>query len=266
MKNRSLSIATLFTLGLGGLAACSATPGTNASADAVTLAPAGQDLVPAQITPIALDRSQETTVHYSGHTRYVGKKVHVAKGEDIVVETWIDQGGASPVAVVTDANLHVLLREVGGTITGSPEVSSVFIDLIAPADGAYWVLFGEDDRTKIDLKLTYLVRSSAGAACHADLDCVGGACVAGACELTPAFGSCLLDTDCTAGACNELGKSAGQCAALPEGTCKLAGDCAKHVCTAGACGCVPAGQKPPADFDEAFACCNQEVDDRDVCK
>jgi hypothetical protein len=215
---------------------------------------------------VSIERSAPATIAYTGHTRYVGKKIRARKGEDISASTLIHRGGTASVAVVTDANLHVLARDVEGPLTGSSNVSFAEADVVAPADGEYWVLFGEDSRMAIALEVSYDVLSRAGAACEADTDCIGRACVSGTCRVTPAFGLCVVDADCTSGRCNREGTGRGQCDPMPDNTCKLDGDCAKHVCMAGACSCVPAGHAPPAEFDEAFACCSQELDARHLCK
>jgi hypothetical protein len=259
---RRTSFFALAATTLAIAAGCFATP----PSDDVAQDEGALTLQPVQITPVALTAGHETKVHYTGHTRYVGKKIVARKGEDIVVSTWIHQGGVSPVAAIASESLGVLSRTVGETITGSPNDTLAWTDVIAPADGSYWVLFGEDTRESFDLELTYLVERSSGAACATKDDCLSGACVHGTCELTTVGGRCARDADCTAAKCQGAGKSAGQCADLPSGTCKLPGDCLTNVCSAGACSCVAAGHLP-AITNEAFTCCSHEVDGHSgMCK
>jgi hypothetical protein len=243
-------------------AGCAVTPESATESSSEDLS-----LQPVQIKTIHVARATETTVSYTGQPRYVGAQIHATKGTDISVTTRIDRGLVAPVAAVADVHLHVLARSVGQTITGSPNLTLAFADAIAPEDGTYWVLFGEDSRQSFELEVSYSLLGGASAACSADSDCISNACVHGACELSPSFGNCIDDGDCTSGKCGGNGKSSGQCSGLPEGTCKVDADCTQHVCKHdGTCGCMAVGTSPPGGTANTFFCCSQEVDDHGVCK
>jgi hypothetical protein len=57
---------------------------------------------------------------------------------------------------------------VSQKVEGRPSAGTASPGRIAPADGTYWVLFGEDHRQSFDLKIEYSGLAGADAACSAD--------------------------------------------------------------------------------------------------
>jgi hypothetical protein len=212
-------------------------------------------LVPAQIEDIAeFMPNSSRSVAYSGRRRYVGIRIHADKGVKILTNIDIERFNVKPVAAITDEKLHVLAREVGGSISGAPGHSFSFAELVAPAAGTYWVLWGEDTRTPFTLKLSYSVKRSAGTHCHHDNMCVSESCVAELCMKTQTgtyVGGCIVDSDCTSNSC-----VSGLCMPILDGgSCSASSDCEHLTCESGRCTCLPGG----ATSDSPQRCCSHRT-------
>lgn len=222
--------------------------GVAESADALTL-------VNKQITDIGWFYPSSTrSVAYTGKRRYVGARVEAPAGARIQVRTHIEKGMVKPVAAITDDALHVLAREVGGTISGGPGHSVAYAQFVTLTAGTYWVLWGEDSRHHFTINATYEVKRNAGVACHHDNMCASESCKDGACATASPGGwprGCIVGSDCTNGKCID-----GLCEPSLDGeACTDANDCVHLGCAAGTCTCLPAGT-PSSD---AQMCCSQWV-------
>jgi hypothetical protein len=212
-------------------------------------------LVPAQVEDIGEFMPNSTrSVAYSGHRRYVGIRIHADKG--VKIRSFIDirSFGKQPVAAVADANLEVLAREVGGTISGGPGHSVAFAEIVAPAEGTYWLLWGEDTRHPFTLELGYSVKRSAGVECHHDNMCISESCVSERCAQTTSanpLGACIANADCTTNIC-----VSGLCQLIPDGlACTASHDCEHHTCESGRCTCLNGGEAS----SDVQKCCSRHI-------
>src|SRR5262252_5319754 len=99
---------------VSALAACATPSGEDGRGTSDEL----QTLVPEQIEDIGeFMLNTARTVAYSGHRRYVGIRIRAEKGVKIRNFVDIERFGLKPVTAIADEGLHVLDREVGGSIS-----------------------------------------------------------------------------------------------------------------------------------------------------
>jgi hypothetical protein len=253
LSRTCFAVATVLVL---SVAACASNTGEG---DLDTVGPTdenltvGATLTMAQIHEIhGVTLGKSAKVSYTGQPRYLGVRVHAAKGTRLEADAEINQE-VFPVAVIADAKLKVLAAVRGFTITGAPGTSNVFADVIAPSEGTFWLLYGEASRKPFEMKIGARVRQSAASACNTNGDCISDACTKGKCALGKPFQDCLKDTDCTTAKCDPDGN---ECAPLPLGAaCKSDDDCESTFCDAGKCFCFPAGHPLPAS--QSNECCSK---------
>jgi hypothetical protein len=245
-----LSKALVFLL-VSGSAACAVPTAEDAAGTSDEL----QTLVPEQIEDVGeFMPNTARTVQYTGQRRYVGIRIHADTGVKIMAAIDIASFNASPVAGIADANLHVLDRFVGGTISGGPGHSFADSQVIAPESGTYWILWGQDQRKPFSLEISYTVKRSAGIACHHDNMCVSESCVAERCEKTKMgthVGGCIVDSDCTSNSC-----SSGLCQPILDGgACTASSDCEHLTCESNRCTCLGGG----VTADTPVKCCSHRI-------
>jgi hypothetical protein len=175
------------------------------------------------------------------------------RGDLLTANSEIDQE-ITPVIVVTDENMAVLTKIDGGTLTGAPNTSEAFLQFPIPADGKYWLLFGEANRTARDIHTGASLLMPAGHSCHSGPDdCLSARCDNGTCALSKPGGGdqqCVNNSDCTTGQCD----NALVCAFAPlGGACTGNDDCVSSLCDHGACSCLAKGTA--VDNDTATRCC-----------
>jgi hypothetical protein len=214
-----------------------------------------QTLVPAQIEDVGeLMPNTARTLAYSGRRRFVGIRIHADKGVKIRGSLDIETFGVKPVSAIADDTLRVLAREVGGSISGAPGHSFSSSEIVAPADGMYWLLWGEDTRRPFSLEISYTAKRSAGVTCHHDNMCVSESCVAERCAKTRTgthVGGCIVAGDCTSNTC-----SSGLCQPiLLGGACSASSDCEHNLCENGACACLPGGTVS----SDVQKCCSRHI-------
>jgi hypothetical protein len=239
------------------LAACAAAPLDDAALPDV---PEGKGDGTVKVQPIQINDTHDVlgahTIAYTGHPRYTGAWFMAKRGDLLMANSFIAQE-ITPVIVITDENLTVLDKIVGTTLTGAPNTSEAFVQFPIPADGKYWLLFGEAHRTPRDIQTGATLLVPAGHACHSADECMSSRCEGGTCLLTkPGAGNqlCVNDSDCTTGKCNE----SLACAFASLGDpCEDGPDCSSTVCsTDHKCTCLEAGHviSPSAN---PVVCCSQ---------
>jgi hypothetical protein len=239
---------TLVLFSLCAPAACGGTPQDELAEDV-------EALVPAQIEDIGeFMPNTQRTVAYSGHRRYVGIRIRADKGVKILDALDIATFGVKPVAAIADEQLRVLAREIGGPISGAPGHSFSRSEVVAPADGSYWLLWGEDTRQPFSLGISYTVKRSAGVSCHHDNMCISESCVDERCSQTRTgthVGACIVAADCTSNSC-----VTGLCQRiLLGGACSRSSDCEHNLCENGVCSCLPGGTAS----SDVQKCCSHHV-------
>jgi hypothetical protein len=193
---------------------------------------------------------------YTGHPRYVGAWFNAKEGYLLTASSEINEE-LRPVIALTDEHLTVLSKISGGTLTGAPNTSSAFLQFAIPADGKYWLLFGEAARTPQTIKTGAVLQAPAGTPCHHGGECLSATCGADStCAQSRSGGGdqeCVQDADCLSGKCDA---DVFVCAWAALGhACKGDGECASMLCTGGTCSCLAAGQAI-ADNDNPVKCCS----------
>ena len=236
----TMVIATLL-LGVGCSGSGIATGGDDDEVDDGKADGVATKLQPVQIKDLgSLSLFVNHTISYSGNPRYIGAKVHVAKGEEIDLANTINSE-VFPVVVIADSTLTELVSVTGETITGSPNFASAFATLVAPADGEYWMLFGEASRKPFKLVASVTLEDRSGATCSNGDSCVSFRCVAGHCDVSHPTEGCLANSDCTSGKCET---AEHVCQFISSGDACNPGDnsdCEQGLCNNGVCGCWPDG-------------------------
>jgi hypothetical protein len=196
----------------------------------------------------------EHHIGYTGHPRYTGAFFEAKRGQIVSASAQIAQE-LHPIIAMTDAKLTVLSKVTGGTIAGGPGTSSAFLQFVIPADGRYWLLFSEAQRTSATIDTKGVVLSEAGSPCHQGPECMSGTCTGDVCGLThagAAHGLCSSNADCTTAVC--LADLVCQPSGL-SGVCQIDDDCSSQLCVASACACFQAGHVI-ADVENPVRCCS----------
>ncbi len=207
-------------------------------------------------------------LHYTGHPRYIGAKIHADQNSLLQTANQISQE-EHPTIVVADADLNVLVKVNGGTLAGGPGFSVADATFAIPSTGTYWLLFGEQNRQAFTLDVNYELTHPAGSSCSHASDCTSDVCTGGVCRAHSPVSSCTINADCTTNVC-DTSDNACQFSGV-GGSCTGNADCNTNICTHGTCTCIPPGPVPAELVTNVLAqCCGgqpmeTESDGSEVC-